>query len=109
MSERASENENEYKRQSLDLLLHVEVNGKEQVLSSLFLPTHKHAHTHVQMCSRAPSCLCKCRSKMSPLCFCRLVCAGKVTVFVGAESQPSECSLLQHVTHCMSPPASCRW
>lgn len=31
---RERENENEYKRQSLDLLLHVEVNGKEQALSS---------------------------------------------------------------------------
>lgn len=50
---RERENENEYKRQSLDLLLHVEVNGKEQALSSQFLPTHKHAHTRANVLTRS--------------------------------------------------------
>lgn len=43
---------------SFDLLLHVEVNGKEQVLSSEFLPSLWvfSTHTHTQMWSRVPSC-----------------------------------------------------
>ena len=58
--------------------------------------THTHAHTHtrthIQMCPHAASCPCKCRSEMSPLSLCRLLCVVKVKVFVIAESQPSKCS-----------------
>ena len=65
---------------SLDLILHVEVNGKEQALSSQFLSslcvsrinTHTHTHTSVQMCSQAPSRPCKCRSGTSPSPFLSL-------------------------------------
>ena len=72
----AAEGEGSFCR-SLDLILHVEVNGKEQALSSQFLSslcvsrinTHTHTHTSVQMCSQAPSRPCKCRSGTSPSSF----------------------------------------
>ena len=45
---------------SLDLILHVEVNGKEQALSSQFLPSlcvsRTNTHTHTHQCTNVLTC-----------------------------------------------------
>jgi len=93
-AERGIERERERERevcQSLDLILHVEVNGKEQVLSSQFVPylcvSHANTHTRVQMWSPAPAHPCKCCSKMSVF---HSFLPTKSKVFVILQSQPSE-------------------
>lgn len=55
MEHRQLQSEREVCR-SLDLILHVEVNGKEQALSSQFLPALCVSHTNTHKCTNVLTC-----------------------------------------------------
>lgn len=83
---------------SLDLLLHVEVNGKEQALSSQFLPcslcllqTHTRTRTY-EWAHTLPVALANVARKCLLFLLYPPLHVLKVKVFVIAESQPPVCS-----------------
>lgn len=92
MEHRQLQSEREVCR-SLDLILHVEVNGKEQALSSQFLPALCVSHTNTHKCTNVLTCSLLFLASfffsfflILPFSFYQLFCLIKLKVFVISES-----------------------